>query len=218
MSTSGGSLGFSGSLKLKKQAVPMAPMSWRIRNALRWTYIWGFFCFYLAKAFTKVTKVPTITARLRLRKRFVDGTWIDYGWVSYRLVTNAGVAFLVDDWDVNTASATNDITTLKYHGLGTTNTAENVTDTALAAECTTALNPDSTRATGTQTQPSANILRSVGTLTFDAGSTAVVEHGLFSQAATGGGTLWDRSVFAVVTMLTGESLQCQYDGTVNAGG
>lgn len=215
MSALGGKVGFGGELTLRKIGVPKAPLSWRIRNAMRWTYIWGFLVFYLAKAFTKITKVPTITARLRLRKQKVDGTWVDYGWVSYRLVTNAGVAFLVDDWD---PAATTDMSTMKYHGVGTTNTAENVTDTALAAECTTALNPDSTRATGTATQPSANVLRSTGTLTFDAASTAVVEHGLFSQAATGGGTLWDRSVFLTVTMLTGESLQCQYDGTVNAGG
>lgn len=215
MSAFGGQVGFGGQLTLKKIKTPMAPLSWRIRNAMRWNYIWGFTVFYLAKLFTKVTKVPTITARLRLRKQKVDGSWVDYGYVSYRLVTNAGVAFLVDDWD---PAATTDMSTMKYHGVGTTNTAENVTDTALAAECTTALNPDSTRATGTATQPSANVLRSTGTLTFDAASTAVVEHGLFSQAATGGGTLWDRSVFAVVTMLTGESLQCQYDGTVNAGG
>lgn len=211
----GGSFGATGTLTLKKITVPMAPLSWRIKNALRWAYIWGFFVYHLAWLFSKVTKVPTVTARLRLRKRLVDGSWVDYGWVGYRLVTNAGVAFLVDDWD---PAATTDMSTMKYHGLGTTNTAENVTDTALAAECTTALNPDSTRATGVATQPSANILRSTGTLTFDAASTAVVEHGLLSQAATGGGTLWDRTVFATVTMLTGESLQCQYDGTVNAGG
>lgn len=211
----GGQVGFGGQLTLRKIGVPMAPWSWRIRNAMRWSFIWGFTCFYLAKLFTRVTGIPTITARLRLRKRFVDGTWMDFGYVGYRVVTNAGVAFLVDDWD---PAATTDISTLKYHGVGTGNTAENVTDTALVTECTTALNPDSTRATGVATQPSANILRSTATLTFDAPSTAVVEHGLFSQAATGGGTLWDRTVFAVVTMLTGESLQCQYDGTVNAGG
>lgn len=211
----GGEVGFGGTLTLRKIGAKKAPWQWRLKNACRWAYIWGWTCFHLAKLFSKITKIPTITGQLFLRKRLVDGTWIDYGCVGYRLVTNAGVAFLVDDWD---PAASTDMSTMKYHGVGTTNTAENVTDTALAAECTTALNPDSTRATGVATQPSANILRSTGTLTFDASSTAVVEHGLFSQAATGSGTLWDRTVFAVVTMLTGESLQMQYDGTVNAGG
>lgn len=214
----GGNVTIGGTLKLKKIGAAKAPLSWRIRNALRWGYLVGILYYYLAVGFSWLTGIPTMTGRLRLRKKLQDGTWLDYGWVGYRVVTNAGVAFIVDDWDVNTASATNDITTLKYHGVGTGNTAENVTDTALVTESTTALNPDSTRATGTQSQPSANILQSVGTLVFDAASTAVVEHGLFSQAATGGGTLWDRTVFAVVTMLTGESLQCQYQVTINSGG
>lgn len=214
----GGKVAIGGTLSVKRIGAKKAPLTWRMRNALTWRYLWGFACFYLAKGFSWLTGIPTVTGRLRLRKRLRDGTWLDYGWVGYRMVTNAGVAFMVDDWDDNTASATNDITTLKYHGVGTTNTAENAADTTLAAESTTALNPDSTRATGVQSQPSANILQSVGTLVFDAASTAVVEHGLFSQAATGGGTLWDRTVFAVVTMLTGESLQCQYQCTINSGG
>lgn len=139
------------------------------------------------------------------------------GLVCTKLITDAGVAFLVDDWDVNTASATNDITTLKYHGCGTGTNAESASDTALQTESTTALNPDSTRATGTQSQPSANILRSVGTLTFDA-SAAVAEHGLFSQAATGGGTLWDRSQFSAINVVSGDSIQFTYSCTVSSGG
>lgn len=135
------------------------------------------------------------------------------GLVSTKLVTNAGVAFLVDDWD-NSAT---DMTTFNFHGCGTGNTAEAAGDTALVTESTTALNPDSTRATGTKSQPSANILRSVGTVTFDA-SAAIVEHGLFSQAATGGGTLWDRSVFAVINVASGDSIQFTYEGTMSAGG
>src|SRR6478735_229003 len=144
----GGNVAIGGELKLKKIGAKKAPLTWRMRNAMRWGYMWGIFCFYLARGFSWLTGIPTVTGRLRLRKRLIDGTWIDYGWVGYRVVTNAGVAFMVDDFDPTTASATNDITTLKYHGVGTTNTAENVADTALAAECTTALNPDSTRATG----------------------------------------------------------------------
>lgn len=139
------------------------------------------------------------------------------GLLCTKVITDAGVAFLVDDWDVNTASATFDITTLKYHGCGTGTNAEDVTDTALQTESTTALNPDSTRATGTQSQPTAPQLRSVGTLTFDAGA-AVTEHGLFSQAATGGGTLWDRSVFSAINVVSGDSIQFTYTCTVSAGG
>ena len=84
-------------------------------------------------------------------------------------------------------------------------------------ESTTALNPDNTRATGTRSQPAANQYRSVGTLTFD-NTAAVTEHGLFSQAATGGGTLWDRSVFSAINVVSGDSIQFTYTVTVSAGG
>lgn len=139
------------------------------------------------------------------------------GLLSTRLITDTGVAFLVDDWDVNTASATFDITTLKYHGCGTGVGAEAASDSALGTESTTALNPDSTRATGTQSQPTAPQLRSVGTVTFDA-SAAITEHGLFSQAATGGGTLWDRSVFSAINVVSGDSIQFTYTCSVSSGG
>jgi len=79
------------------------------------------------------------------------------------------------------------------------------------------LNPDSTRATGTRSQPAANQYRSVGTVTFDA-ITAVTEHGILSQAATGGGVLWDRSVFTAINVASGDSIQFTYTCTVSAGG
>lgn len=137
----------------------------------------------------------------------------DFGVVSCKVITTAGVNFLVDAWQ-NAVELEN----MRYHGVGTSNTAESTSDTALGAESTTALNPDSTRATGSLTEgASANIFRSVGTLTADA-SIAAVEHGLFNQAATGGGTLWDRSVFSVVNLASGDSIQFTYDMTASAGG
>lgn len=139
------------------------------------------------------------------------------GLLSTQVITDAGVAFLVDDWDVNTASATFDITTLKYHGCGTGTGAESASDTTLGTESTTDLNPDSTRATGTQSQSAANVLQSVGTLTFD-NTAAITEHGLFSQAATGGGTLWDRSKFSAINVVSGDSIQFTYSCTVSSGG
>jgi hypothetical protein len=146
-----------------------------------------------------------------------DGTVEHLGLLSTRVVTDAGVAFFVDDWDVTTASSTNDITTLKYHGVGTGAGAEAVGDTALGAESTTALNPDSTRPTGTTSQPAANQLRSVATVTFDA-SAAITEHGLFSQAAVPGGTLWDRSQFAAINVISGDAIQFTYTCTISSGG
>lgn len=142
-----------------------------------------------------------------------DGTVEHLGLVSTKLVTDAAVAYIVDDWD----GGSNTIDLFNYHGCGTGSTAEAAGDTALVTESTTALNPDSTRATGTKSQPSANIMRSVGTATFDA-SAAITEHGVFSQAATGGGTLLDRSIFSAVNVVSGDSIQFTYSLTLSSGG
>lgn len=135
------------------------------------------------------------------------------GLVCTRLITDAGVGFLVDDWDNNGQ----DLTTMNFHGCGTGTNAEAQGDTALQTESTTVLNPDSTRATGTRSQPAANQYRSVGTLTFD-GSASITEHGLLSQSGTGGGVLWDRSVFTAIAVAALDSIQFTYTATVSAGG
>lgn len=141
------------------------------------------------------------------------GTVDDYGVVSRKVITTAGVTFLRDDWNNNGQ----DFTTFNFHGVGTTNTAEAVGDTALVAESTTALNPDNVRATGTRSVPSATSFLSVGTLTADA-SIAAVEHGLFSSATVAAGTLWDRSIFTVVNLASADSIQFSYTATLSAGG
>lgn len=212
-----GLLGPRGTLAARKIKREAAPLRWRLRNALRWAFLKGWIAAHLIAPFANWWGVATMTGRLDAVLIKADGRRIYYNALSYRVITDAGVAFLVDDWDVNTASGTNDITTLRYHGCGTGTTAEAASQTALVTESTTALNPDSTRATGTQSQPSANILQSVGTLTFDA-SAAITEHGLFSQAATGGGTLWDRSVFSAINVVSGDSVQFTYSATVSSGG
>lgn len=192
---------------------PKAPLSWRVRNSMRWLYIWGLISTLLAKALTKVTGFVTLTSELRLKLIHADGSWEDYGVVARRLVTDAFVAFVVDDWD----GGANDISLFNYHGCGTGVTAEAANQTALVTESTTALNPDSTRATGTKSQPSANVMQTVGTATFDA-SAAITEHAVFTQAATGGGTMMDRSLFTAVNVVSGDSIQFTYQLTLNSGG
>jgi hypothetical protein len=56
-----------------------------------------------------------------------------------------------------------------------------------------------------------------GTLTADA-PLAAVEHGLFTTSGTGSGTLLDRSVFTVINLAAGDSLQATYAITFTAGG
>lgn len=145
----------------------------------------------------------------------LTGELTHLGLVSTKVITDAGVTFLRDDFNNNAQ----DITTMNFHGCGTGVGAEAVGNTALGTESTTALNPDSTRATGTRSTPASNQFRSVGTLTFDADA-AITEHGIFSQSATGGGTLWDRSVFAAINVVgaNADSIQFTYTLTLSSGG
>lgn len=135
------------------------------------------------------------------------------GLASFRVITTAGVNFIVDAFQ-----GTTELENLRYHGIGTGSTAEAIGDTALVTELTTEYTGN-VRATGTLTEgASANIYRTVGTNTLDGTPGAALrEHGLFSQAATGGGTLLDRTVYAAITLSSGDSLQSTYDHTQTAG-
>lgn len=140
------------------------------------------------------------------------GQRLDLGLASLRVVTDTGVAFIVDAWQNSL-----ELEIMKYHGVGVGTGNEAASDTALGTESTTALNPDSTRATGSLTEgATGNIFRTVGTVTFDA-TAAITEHGIFSQAATGGGTLFDRSKFSAINVVSGDSISFTYDLTIASG-
>lgn len=143
------------------------------------------------------------------------GDVINYGILSRQKITTAGVGFLTDAFQNLT-----EIENFKFHGFGTGTNAESNGDTALQTELTTQYASDNTRPTGTQAEgASANIYRTVATLSPDSGANplAITEHGLLSQAATGGGTLWDRSVFAAVNLVpAADSLQVTHDTTSSA--
>lgn len=164
--------------------------------------------------FERVTRALVIESALSLVK--IDGRtgWRDdYGIVSRRVITTAGVGFLVDAWQ-NSVEMEN----MKFHGLGTGTSAAATSDTGLGTELTTEYTGN-VRATGSTTEGSgANIFRSVGTNTLDSGTPAVTEHGLFS--ASSAGVLWDRTVFSAVNLdgTVGDSLQSTYDCTCSAGG
>lgn len=140
----------------------------------------------------------------------------DHGLQSRKVVTTAGVNFLVDAWQ-NLV----ELEILKYHGLGTGAAAEASSDTALATELTTQYTGN-VRATGSLTEgATANVLRSLGSNTLDETPGANLrEHGLFSQAALGGGTLWDRSLLAGtgIAAVSGDVIATTYDVQFSAGG
>lgn len=200
------SLQFSGELSAKVIRAKKAPLSWRLRNTFRVGNILGLIETYAARTFSATFGIPTITGELRATKIFASGERVNYGTVSRRKVTQAAVAFLVDDWDAGTTEIAN----MNYHASGTTNTAESNADTALVAEATTITD----RATGTKSQPAANQLQSLATQAFT-GTGTIVEHGIFSVVTESTGTLWDRSVFTGIPVASGDSIQWTYICTVN---
>jgi hypothetical protein len=191
-----------------------APLSWRIRNAPR--KFSGWLLVQAAILFTRITRIPTITGKLSIRKVTADRMFvIDYGIVSYRFVTTAGVQYLIDN-----LQNLSEPEVFKYHAIGTGVAAESIADTALGAEWAGADYTGGVRATGTQGEgAAANVYRTVATNTkASAGVTAITEHMVMSQAATGGGTGIDRSVFAAMNLGQNDGLQTTYDFTINAGG
>ena len=125
-----------------------------------------------------VFPVTTITSELRAKVIRADGSMVDYSVLSRKVVTNNGVAFIVDAFD-NTVELEN----MNYHGAGTGTNSENASDSALQTEARP--RSISTRATGTRASP-APIFTALSALTFDADA-AITEHSVFSQPATGGG-------------------------------
>lgn len=177
-----------------------------------------------AELLDAITRTAVIEATLSLTvfrqrdSRFWAGEPIEeYGIVSRRLITDAFVAAVVDALDVGVGFT---LTNFRFHGIGTGSTAEAANQTALVTELTTEYGNSNARATGTATQPSANIYTSTATNTLDSGTPALREHSVFTQAATGGGTMFDRSLFAAINLdgTVGDGLQSAYSATFTSGG
>lgn len=134
------------------------------------------------------------------------------GLASLRVVTDAGVAAIVDAFQ-----NTFELETFKFHALGTGTNVEAVGNTGLQTELTTQYNPDNTRATGTLAETANNIFQTVATNNVDA-AVAVTEHMVTTQAATGGGTCFDRSVFSAFNLAISDGLQSDYRLTFTSGG
>ena len=198
-------------MALPRPSQPKAVMRWKVRN-LR--HFWRGYRRVLA---ARVARTPPFYGVLQLAVVRGDGTIEDYGLASLRVVTDVGCQKIVAV--MNTSDAVTAVN-FKYHGIGTGTNAEAASDTALQTELTTEYNPNSTRATGTQTTgATTKVYRSVATNTLDSGTPAITEHGVLSQAATGGGSLLDRTVFAALNLVgaNADGLQSTFD-TVFASG
>lgn len=173
----------------------------------------------LGDVLERLTKIVVLSSKLSIvvirgpnALHGLPGSIEDYGVVGDRVVTTAGVGFIVDAFQ-NSVELEN----MKYHALGTGSTAEDNGDTALVTELTTEYTGN-VRATGTTAEgASANIYQTVATNTLDGTPGAALrEHGVFS--ASSAGVLLDRTVFASVTLSSGDGLQSTYELTCSAGG
>lgn len=205
-------------------SIEEAPMGWKLRNTLRRSFLGGWTKFHLAKAFSRVTGIPTLGYKLRLVHILPDNSRVDYGIVSYKVVTDAGVDYIIDAFvadpsttSLGTSETPERVGKFNYHALGTGTNAEDVSDIGMQTELTA---PDYTigeRTAGNKSEgDTTNEYRTQAT-TQVAQAVAVTEHGIMNLALLGAGTLLDRSQFPVINLGGNSFLQSTYDFTVNSG-
>lgn len=142
------------------------------------------------------------------------GHGIDCGVLSRRYVTDTGVGYIVDAFQNSV-----EMETMKYHGLGTSSTAENQSQTGPITEITTTHYTGSVRPTGsTEEGASANIYKTIGTHTHLTAGDTVTEHCVMSSATPAAGVCLDRSVFTGVALAVADSFVTTYQLTLSAGG
>lgn len=190
---------------LPARGLPGEVNSWRVSNLSNlWRGAWRVML-------AKTLNLPSHYGTLYLTVTKEDGTMVNYGLASLRVVTTVGVNYIVDAFQNLT-----ELEDMKFHALGTGSGAEAIGDTTLD-ELTTHYDTDNTRASGTTTEgASANIFRTVGTNTVDE-VVGVTEHGIFSDINTNSGVLLDRSLFAIINLSASDSIQSTYDLTITAG-
>jgi len=194
-----GTVGINGKLATRHITPPGPGLAWKLRNLPNiWPGLWR-------SNLARALRMPGLYGRLYARLFRADGSIVDYGLISTRVVTTAFVSFVVDQLQTET-SVFGDF---KYHdsGVGITDPAIGDTD----IETT----DGEARATGNQGEASATVYQSVGTISYTT-TKAITEHGLFN--ASTGVTLMDRSEFAAINVVNGDSIQYTYQLTVSAGG
>lgn len=193
---------------MARTGLPHEVNTWRRAN---FRHLWKGFARTVLT--TKILRCPTLVGQLWLGK-IQDGELLYLGLASFNIITTVGVNNIG-----NAFRNTFELENFKFHGIGTGSTGEVIGDTALGTELTTEYNPNSTRATGTLAG-SNNIYTTVGVNTLDSGTPALREWGLFDQAATGGGNMFDRVTYAAINLVgaNGDGLQTTFSATFTAGG
>lgn len=194
-----------GSLSARKIKAQGPGLAWQIKNYARLGFIKAWLGVHIAAPIAKMFGIATAYGKLEAVLHKATGEVIRFGLLDYRLVTTAFVDFITDQLQTETSTFGD----FKYHdaGVGTTDPA--IGDTAIETT------DGESRATGTQTETSHNVYASVGTISYTT-SKAVTEHGLFNDPTAG--TLMDRSEFAAINVVSGDSIQFTYSLTLTAGG
>lgn len=195
----------SGDLGIKLIRPPGPGLGWKLRNTLRWAFLHGWLAVHVGAPIARAFGLATAYGKLEARVIKADGRMVDYGVLGWRVVTTAFVNFVTDQLQTET-SVFGDF---KFHDSGVGVTAENIADTIIETT------DGEARATGTQTESAANAYRSVGTISYTT-TKAITEHGLFNDVTAG--TLLDRTVFAAINVVNGDSIQFTYTLTISAGG
>lgn len=192
----------------------LPPMKWRVKQWFKNLLDGSFFIPTYAKIARKLG-LAVVYSELYGEIVKKNGEVVSLGLLGRRVITDAGVAYIANDF--NAASGSADVSNFKYHGYGTGTTAEAAGQTALVTELTTEYVVNSTRPTGSQAS-STNTYTTVATLTPDSGGTlAITEHGIFSASSSG--TMLDRTKFSAVNLdsTLGDSLQTTYVLTLPSG-
>ncbi len=180
-----------------------APILWKLKNNLRWRFIWNRFTFNLAFKFTKLTGILTTVGSLQAKVWHADGTYTDYGVVAHGLVTDAFVADMVDELQAGTTFGL-----YSYHESGTGVVAADNNDIDIGTPAGPA------RVSGTQIEgASAWIFKSVATIVYT-GTLAITEHGFFNHLTAG--TMMDRHVFAAINVDNTDQIEFTYELTCTA--
>ena len=193
-------LGLSGKLTARVVHAPGPGLRWKLSNFPKmWPGLWR-------EALAKATKTPTFFGHLCARHIKADGSVVNYGLISTRLVTTAFVEFMVDQLQAETSEWGD----FKFHDSGIGVTPAAVGDTDIETTDNVA------RATGSQTEgATGEIYKSVGTITY-VGVLAITEHLLASQAAAA--TAMDHHVFSAINVVATDSIEFTYQLTVSDGG
>lgn len=164
----------------------------------------------LRSMWLRARQKPTMRAYSELYARVfrADGTVEDRGLIATKKVTDVFVALLCDYMQAIGTPA--NIGNFKYHTSGTGVAAEDNND--VVGTFTT---PDTAQLGSQAEGASAWIYKSIATIAYS-GAKAVTEHGIADNATWASGTLLDRSVFSVINVGNGDSIEFTYQLTIQA--